>query len=115
MIGVYVTKENDTLQRIAAKFYGDWTCYKIILDANYSKIQNLTENILQGGIPLEIPEINLLDETHIVSQNDTYESISKKYYNTESYSEFLRYKNNELVLKYNIGKEILIPSLIQNV
>jgi len=113
MIGFYITKPNDTLQRLAAKFYGDWTVWKIIFDTNYSKLKNFEQNQFPPGIALEIPELNLLDESHIVREGDSYESISLLFYKTESFSEFLKSANASIILKYNIGKEILIPSLIQ--
>lgn len=114
MIGFYITKPNDTLQRLAAKFYGDWTVWKVIYDRNFSKLKDFAQNQFPSGISLEIPEINLLDETHIVVEGDTYESISTLYYGSESFSETLKRANSSIILTYHIGKEILIPSLIQN-
>ena len=114
MIGFYITKPNDTLQRLAAKFYGDWTVWKVIYDGNFSKLKSFEQNQFPPGIALAIPELNLLDETHIVVAGDSYESISVLYYGSESFSEFLKRANGSIILKYKLGTEISVPSLIQN-
>lgn len=114
MKGIYITKTEESLQRLAAKFYGDWTLWKLIFDTNYNILKNYPLNQFPSGLSLKIPNVNLLDETYIILKDDTYEKISLEFYGTESYSEFIKHFNQSKILKYHIGEELLIPSLIQN-
>lgn len=109
----YVLRENDTLQRLSAKIYTDWTLWKLLYFFNYQVLKNHPQNMFPSGTLIQVPEVNLHDENHIVSVGDTYESLSLSFYGIEQYSEFIKYSNNGLLLKYNAGEEIVIPSLIQ--
>lgn len=113
---VHFVRENDTLQRIAAFYWGDWTLWPLLQDSNAHLIQTIgfdwTEK-LKEGIPLKI-RMDLLssDIEHTVSEMDSYESLSLLYYFTEHFSERIRNQNERKVLRYLIGNRITIPALV---
>lgn len=103
----YVVKPDDTLQRIAAYYYADWTLWKWIYGVN-----NLNNYNLQAGSVIKIPYPITEDNIHKVKEKDRYESISLQYYGTELLSEFLKFHNEDIILQENVGREILIPALV---
>ncbi len=107
---LHVIKPDDTLQRLAALYYGDWTLYILIREANLDLIPD--EFSLISGNRIEIPTPTFEDSTHLVESGDSYESISFLYFNTEHFAEMLRTANSDLTLSENIGIEILIPALV---
>ncbi|MCB1158727.1 MAG: LysM peptidoglycan-binding domain-containing protein [Leptospiraceae bacterium] len=105
MSTVYVVKNEDTLQRIAAKVYGDWTLWKLISDFNkVSKIYS--------GMLLSIPEPMINDKIHIIQVYDSYESLSRLYYNTEHFSSYIAFYNDYILLSEHVDEEITIPYLL---
>ena len=101
----YTVKNRDTLQRVASKFYGDWTLYKLIADTN-----GITSIV--PGLRLEIPEPVTIEMEHVIISGDSYEKLSLQYYGTEHFSGLLFSENNGLVLEENIGVIILVPALV---
>ncbi|EKP13466.1 LysM peptidoglycan-binding domain-containing protein [Leptospira borgpetersenii] len=113
---VHFVRENDTLQRIAAFYWGDWTLWPLLRDVNSHLIQTIGFNWsekLKEGIPLKI-RMDLLssDIEHTVTEGDSYESLSFLYYFTEHFSERIRNQNERKVLRYLIGSRIAIPALV---
>lgn len=107
---LHIIKPDDTLQRLAAFYYGDWTLYTLIREANLDLIPD--EFSLISGNRIEIPTPTFEDSTHVIVSGDSYESISFFYFKTEHFSEMLRSANSDLTLSENIGIEILIPALV---
>ncbi|EKO25240.1 hypothetical protein [Leptospira interrogans] len=113
---VHYVKENDTLQRIAAFYWGDWTLWPLLRDLNSHLIQKIGfdwSEKLKEGIPLKI-RMDLLssDIEHTVIETDSYESLSLLYYFTEHFSERIRNNNERKILRYLIGSRITIPALV---
>lgn len=106
----HVIKTDDTLQRLAAFYYGDWTLYTLIREANLDLIPD--EFSLIAGNRIKIPTPTFEDAVHVISVNDTYQSISLLYFETEHFAERLRMANDNLTLSENIGADILIPALV---
>lgn len=106
----HIVKHDNTLQRLAAFYYGDWTLYALIREANLDLIPD--EFNLVSGVRIVIPLPTFEDEAHVISVGDTYLSISLLYYSTEHFAERLRSANGDLTLSENIGVEILIPALV---
>lgn len=78
----YVLKNNDTLQRLSARYYGKWEIWRLILDNN-PQIEDW--NNLRAGVLIEIPEPLAEDRLHTIADGETYESISFLYYGTEHF------------------------------
>ncbi|EMO60704.1 phage tail protein X [Leptospira borgpetersenii serovar Pomona str. 200901868] len=109
MSSFYVLKPNDTLQRLAAKFYGRWEIWRLIFDAN-PHLESI--HILPVGVLIEIPIPRTDDVNHIIVEGDTYESLSLFYYGTEHYSGRIREANENIQPYENIGSPLYIPALI---
>ncbi|WP_017852030.1 LysM peptidoglycan-binding domain-containing protein [Leptospira interrogans serovar Szwajizak] len=110
MSSFYVLKPNDTLQRLAARFYGRWEIWRLIFDSN-SHLESW--NSLPVGIQIEIPTPRTDDANHTILEGDTYESLSLLYYGTEHFSGRIREANENLQPYENIGSELFVPSLIE--
>ncbi|MDI7202139.1 hypothetical protein [Leptospira santarosai] len=113
---VHFVRENDTLQRIAALYWGDWTLWPLLQDSNPHLIQTIGfdwSEKLKEGIPLKI-RMDLLssDIEHTVNETDSYESLSLLYYFTEHFSERIRNQNERKILRYLTGNRITIPALV---
>lgn len=102
-----ITRQNDTLQRIAALIYGDWSLWRLIADAN--RISSV-----QPGLQISIPEAFSSSIEHTILLGDSYESLSLQYYGSEHFSGLISAENNGLCLYENIGKLITIPSLVED-
>ncbi|MDI7187987.1 LysM peptidoglycan-binding domain-containing protein [Leptospira santarosai] len=113
---VHLVKENDTLQRISAFYWGDWTLWPLLRDSNAHLIQKFGfdwSEKLTEGIALKIPlDLSISDLDHTVAEGDTYESLSLFYYSTEHFSERIRNENERRILRYSIGNRITIPALV---
>ncbi|MDV6237757.1 tail protein X [Leptospira ellisii] len=109
MSSFYVLKPNDTLQRLAAKFYGRWEIWRLIFDTN-PHIESI--HLLPTGVLIEIPIPRTDDVNHIIIEGDTYESLSLFYYGTEHFSGRIREANENLQPYENIGSILFIPALI---
>ncbi|EIE03088.1 hypothetical protein [Leptospira licerasiae] len=113
---VHFARENDTLQRIAASYWGDWTIWPLIRDTNTHlnrKIGFDWTDKLKEGIPLRIRmDIPTSVIDHTVLETDTYESLSLLYYFTEHFCERIRIENERKILRYEVGNKIIIPALV---
>ncbi|EKN89839.1 phage tail protein X [Leptospira interrogans str. 2003000735] len=110
MNAFYVLKPNDTLQRLAARFYGRWEIWRLIFDSN-PHLESWKS--LPIGIQIEIPIPRTDDTNHTILEGDTYESLSLSYYGTEHFSGRIREANENLQPYENIGSELFVPSLIE--
>lgn len=100
MSSFYVLKSSDTLQRIAAKYYGRWEFWRLICDSN----PHLNSwKSLPVGVQIEIPDPRTDDINHTIIDGDTYESLSLLYYGTEHFSGRIRDTNENLQPYENIG------------
>ncbi|WP_078125708.1 tail protein X [Leptospira alexanderi] len=109
MNSFYVLKPNDTLQKLAAKFYGRWEIWRLIFDSN----PHLSSwKSLPIGVQIEIPTPQTDDVNHTILEGDTYESLSLLYYGTEHFSGRIRDANDNLQPYENLGSSLFIPVLI---
>lgn len=105
----YIIRANDSIQRLAAKFYGNWTIWRLILDIN-PQIEDWAN--LKPGIRIEIPEPFVDTIDHTVVEGDSYESLSMLYYGSEHFSNLIRFTNNYIIIYEIVGQKITIPSLV---
>jgi hypothetical protein len=103
----YITKPNDTLQRISAKMYGDWSLWYLIFDNNRSLFPNRWS--VQSGLMVLVPVPLTQDVTHRVVNGDSYSSLSVGYYGSEHYANKIKAINNGLV----VGRNITIQALLK--
>jgi nucleoid-associated protein YgaU len=103
----HVIRPDDTLQRIAARYYGDWTLWGLIADVNRL---NPRDNLTAGRV-LDIPVPRIERTVHTVTLADTYESLSFMYYETERYANRLRTANGSAIIYQSVGKQFEIPAL----
>ena len=108
----YITKPNDTLQRISAKMYGDWTLWYLIFDNNRGLFPNRW--IVQSGLMVYVPIPLTQNSTHTIQTGDSYTTLSIDYYSSEHYAKNIKAKNNGIILNENIGKKIIIPALVKS-
>ncbi|ASV10625.1 phage tail protein [Leptospira santarosai] len=109
MSSFYVLKPNDTLERLAAKFYGRWEIWKLIFDTNPHLV---SIHPLPVGVLIEIPIPRTDDVNHTILEGDTYESLSLLYYGTEHFSGRIREANDNLQPYENVDSILFIPALI---
>ncbi|PJZ28548.1 LysM peptidoglycan-binding domain-containing protein [Leptospira kmetyi] len=105
----YVLRNNDTLQRLSARYYGKWELWRLILDNN-PQIEDWTN--LEAGILIEIPDPLTENCFHTISTGDTYESISAFYYGTEHFSGKIRENNSNIQPYENVGSTLHIEALV---
>lgn len=138
---IHKVKYNDSLRKIANKYYGDESKWLLIFDANQNKIQD--RNSLKMGTELIIPEEKILSQKikgktknetttpslsqvvevedakstvnkHTVQQGDSLYTLAAKYYNDGSKWNKI-YDANKKALKdhksLKIGQELVIPDL----
>lgn len=134
-------KYNDSLRKIANKYYGDESKWLLIFNANQNKIQD--RNSLKMGTELIIPEEKIISQkikgktkketttpslsqvvevedakstanTHTVHQGDSLYTLAAKYYNDGAKWNKI-YDANKKALKdhksLKIGQELVIPDL----
>ncbi|PJZ43624.1 LysM peptidoglycan-binding domain-containing protein [Leptospira brenneri] len=115
---VHVVTAGETLQRIAAYYWGEWTLWPLIREDNSfynSKLGFKWYDDLEEGLRLFVRrQIPISNQLHTVTAEDSYTNLSLKYYKTEHFSQLIRLSNNSQILKYNIGGEIVIPALVDN-
>ncbi|WP_061249278.1 LysM peptidoglycan-binding domain-containing protein [Leptospira alstonii] len=105
----YVLKNNDTLQRLSARYYGKWEIWRLISDIN-PQIEDWKNP--KSGILIEIPEPLTEDRQHTIMEGETYESISFLYYGTEHFSGKIREANSNIQPYENIGSILFIEALV---
>lgn len=103
----YIIKNNDTLPRIAARHYGDWTLWPLISDANRLAVREP----LTAGRKIQIPYPLVNSTFHVVTESDTYHSLSQLYYGSEHFSNRIASANSYKVIYENIGERFTIPAL----
>ncbi|MBE7439129.1 MAG: phage tail protein [Spirochaetales bacterium] len=100
----------DTLQRLAALYYGRWELFFLIYEANRAVIGNIDG--LRPGMPLQIPAPQQQELRHVVGEGDSWEALSLTYYDTEHFARLLRKANGGIVIYESIGTELIIPALV---
>lgn len=105
----FISKKGETSLRLSSYYYGDWVLFGLIEDINPNSFEN------HISIPFKrifIPDVFTEEIEHTIEKEDTYYSLSQKYYNTERYFNLIQAKNNSMILKYNVGGLVIIPPLI---
>jgi hypothetical protein len=110
----YLIREDDTPQRAAARNYGKWELFPLILDNNRALLKGLPDNTLPAGSILYIPEPPALTREfkHVVQDGDTYFTLATLYYEAVSFARKMEHDNNSIRLNKYIGTEIIIPALV---
>ena len=119
----YVIQKNDTLSRIARKFYGDSKLWPSIHAANIDAIPDPEvlkvgteivippkEEVLREGPRPTLPAV----ETYIVQKSDTLSSISRMHYGSSAYTELIYQANTDRIKNKNVLKPdtvLVIPAL----
>lgn len=104
---IRVLQSDETAERLAAIYYGDWSLYRLIVDANL----HVDWDAPTAGLQIQIPEPLSRDVEHMIQDSDSYQSLSLRYYGTESFAWKIE-KLNQLILHENIGRAITIPQLV---
>lgn len=104
---MHVVREGETVRRLAARYYGNWTLWPLIVD--YNKI-NGRDNPVTGSA-LSIPYPRTSPTEHIISDGDTYEYLSQLYYGSEHFSDKIKIANGLAVIYDSIGQKFTIPAL----
>ncbi|MBW0433313.1 LysM peptidoglycan-binding domain-containing protein [Leptospira yasudae] len=105
----YVLKENDTLQRLSARYYGKWEIWRLISDNN-PQIEDWKNP--KAGVLIEIPDPLTEDRLHTIAEGDTYESISFLHYGTEHFSGKIRENNSDIQPYENVGSTLFVEALV---
>lgn len=103
----HVIRTDETLPRLAARYYGDWTLWVLIADAN--RLDRRAP--LTPGRAIRILKPMSSDTTHTVAEGDSYESLALQYYGTEHYSGRIRTANNHAIIYESAGQSFRIPAL----
>lgn len=113
---IHIVQSGETIQRISALIYGDWTLWPLIrdLNSNLNPVYGFGwENELVEGMRLKIDtQIRVSPVEHTVIESDTYENLSLEYYKTEHFSERIRLENDYKILRYEVGNKVRIPALL---
>lgn len=105
---IVVWREGDTLQRIAARWWGDWTLWPVLRDDN-----GLATDPPVAGRQLVLRDLPSQDQLHTVMTGDSWESISLLYYGTEHFSERLRQANDTGSHIYErVGERIFVRAIV---
>ena len=110
-----IQSEADTLQRIAAKRYADWTLWPAIRDASaylaadYGADWWIDPPI---GQVVTTPDLPNRASRYVVLTTDTWESISDRFYGTEAFSDRIRARNGGGSIVDLAGQQVTIPALI---
>lgn len=105
---IHIVRQGETYRRIAARYYGDWTLWCLITDANGMNRRTPP----MPGVALEIPEPRWSATEHIVETGDSYESLAGQYYGSEHFADYIRRANDEVVIYDNVGQRFVIPPLV---
>jgi nucleoid-associated protein YgaU len=133
---IHKVQQNETLRKIAEKYYGDESRWLIILNANQEKIHD--RNNIQIGTELVIPEVKEVSQKvkeeaaaarpsqrvteatetkpsgkkHIVGQGESLFGIAQKYYNDGSKWYKILEANKKTIKdrkSLKVGQELFIP------
>lgn len=113
---IVFSREGDlTVQRVAARLWGDWTLWPVIAADNRHHAESLGqgwEQSLPIGLPLLIRELPSAPSDHVVAAGDTWATVSLTYTGTELLSERIRLANGGGVLYGRAGSRITIPAFV---
>ncbi|PKL30606.1 MAG: phage tail protein [Spirochaetae bacterium HGW-Spirochaetae-10] len=112
---VFTTDADLTVQRVAARVWGDWTLWPIIVDDNRLHGTTLGANwpqALPAGLPLYIRDLPSSESVHLVAEGDSWSMLAMQYFGSERLSERLRAVNGGGVLYGRAGTRVVIPALV---
>lgn len=104
---IHIIRPGETLRRLSARYYGDWTLWFLIAEANHIK----GRGSLTSGLALNIPEYEFVSQEHEVEDGDSYESLALAYYGSEHFSGRIRTANSEKIIFECVGENFVIPAL----
>ncbi len=105
----YITDAQDTIYKIANKFYFKWWLWRIIYDYN-KKILGDDPWTLPAGKKIEIIGLNTEDIIHTIKAGDTWVNLSAAYYGSEAHFVDIARANE---YKHLIaGETAVIPALV---
>ena len=112
---IHVVRPGESIQRIAALHYGDWTLWPAIRDFNSVLSQAYGFDWWRNppaNTPLELPELPDAVIKHIVAEGDTWHSLSLSYCSTEAFAFRIRAYNGGGTLRDRAGATVTIPALV---
>jgi nucleoid-associated protein YgaU len=104
---IHIVRPDETLRRISARYYGDWTLWPIIADAN--RMDRREPPVPGRAIVVPMPRTSATE--HTVADGDSYESLSLLYYGSEHFSEVIRSANDRKIIYESAGLRFTIPAL----
>jgi len=113
VIHTYTTTAQDTLYKITCKFYWHWWLWKIIYDYNREALGADNQNVIPlipAGVTIKILELNTEPISHTIISGDTWHSLSKYYWGTESHWINIAIENDWKHLVE--GEACVIPALV---
>lgn len=84
IINEYITTAQDTIYKIANKFYFKWYLWRIIYDYNIDILGEDPFN-LPAGKKIGIINLNTEAITHTISEGDSWQQLSKDYYGSQAF------------------------------
>ena len=109
---LYTVQDNDTLNIIASKFYGDSSLWPEIYAVNLNIIDN--PDLIVPGWQLTIPELSSNYKHWVVLEGNTLSSISRRFYGDSSYYRTIYEANTDVISNPDLiyPKQVLkIPNL----
>ena len=105
----YLIKDDDTIQRIASKYYLKWWLYPAIHHENLNVLGDNPYAPSQGKV-VKIPYLNTSEILHTVVKGDIWQSLAEEYYGSPVLFPHIAVSNESRLLA--IGAQIKIPPLV---
>ena len=112
-MGNYTIRQNESIYRLAALFYYNYTLWPLIYYTNENVIGNDPFS-LKEGLKIFIPKPLVNTAHHIAKAGESAQSLSEKYYGIEYYHIRID-KENDFPIRYSPGIEYRIPSILTQI
>lgn len=107
---IYITRQGDSLYRIATWFYFRWDMYYLVWLANRQKIGENPHN-LAVGLELTIHRVFTEEKTHVANASEKLTDIAKQYYGYREFWHMLA-KENKITRELSNGQKLVVPPLV---
>lgn len=106
---VYNTKQGDSIERMSALVYGEFSIWPFLYYRN-AEIIGDDPNIIPFPAQIVVYDIPTQDQYHIAEFADSYPTLSAKYYGCENFWWKISAANSGKIILS--GDEIKIPALV---